>query len=541
MVAALIGSLSACRSAETRPSEPDAGRFDELGVLPSRVEVVARADELAVQGERAGGEKGVQLTRRAADLRRRLWRLERRDTDALEGVELYRAAGRAAWPGACEASLDALLLEGELLRDPAETYRGVYLLHKTASARRCRERSDSALLSLGGWKPPLNVLAELDRKAVSDAAASAPAAQASARLDSSGSVVVPVLSVQDSRSPARITKVERYGSVDAARVVIFVTHPTLFEVGFLEAEAARGPRLFVDIERASYAGADGFEVGGIVQKVRLGERKGGTRVVLDLASTVYRKVFYLPEPFRLVIDVSKHATPDVKSSHGQPLSIRRVVLDPGHGGHDPGATGPGGLREKDVTLDIAHRAAPLLARELGVVTLLTRDGDDFVALDERAARANAFHADLFVSIHCNASEDGRAGGVMTFVLDESRDAVASRIAARENAASAAAAAELANAMSRVVDVGGRARSLHFADLLQRATMASLSGHYPDVSDQGIRRAGFYVLAGARMPAVLFETSFISNPTSESRLNTGDYRQRMADGIVNAVRAYREGR
>jgi N-acetylmuramoyl-L-alanine amidase len=164
-----------------------------------------------------------------------------------------------------------------------------------------------------------------------------------------------------------------------------------------------------------------------------------------------------------------------------------------------------------------------------------------VPLDERAARANAFHADLFVSVHCNASEDGRAGGVMTFVLDESRDALAARIAARENAASPAAAAELAGAMSRVVDVGGRARSLHFAELLQRATMASLAGHYPGVPDQGIRRAGFYVLAGARMPSVLFETSFISNPASELRLNTGDYRQRLADGIVNAVRAYREGR
>ena len=97
------------------------------------------------------------------------------------------------------------------------------------------------------------------------------------------------------------------------------------------------------------------------------------------------------------------------------------MLDPGHGGHDPGASGPSGLREKDVTLDIAHRAAPLIARELGISTLLTRDSDDYVALDERTARANAFQADLFVSIHCNASEDGAGRGVMTFVLDDSRD------------------------------------------------------------------------------------------------------------------------
>src|SRR5690606_19536524 len=124
-------------------------------------------------------------------------------------------------------------------------------------------------------------------------------------------------------------------------------------------------------------------------------------------------------------------------------AIRRVALDPGHGGHDPGAVGPRGLREKDVTLDIAHRAGPLIAQELGISTLLTRDTDVYVPLDERAAKANAFGADLFVSIHCNASADPSARGIMTFVLDESEDPLAMHVAARENAASPAAAAELA--------------------------------------------------------------------------------------------------
>ncbi len=194
-----------------------------------------------------------------------------------------------------------------------------------------------------------------------------------------------------------------------------------------------------------------------------------------------------------------------------------------------------------MTLDIAHRAAPILARELGITTLLTRDGDDYVPLDGRTARANAFGGDLFVSIHCNASEDPAAHGYMTFVLADSRDALASSIAARENAASAAAAAELANVMSRVLDAGSVARSVELAELLQRSAGASLAASYSDAQDGGVKRAGFYVLAGARMPAVLFETSFISNPTEESRLNTNDYRQKMADAIVNAVRAFREGR
>jgi N-acetylmuramoyl-L-alanine amidase len=164
----------------------------------------------------------------------------------------------------------------------------------------------------------------------------------------------------------------------------------------------------------------------------------------------------------------------------------------------------------------------------------------FVPLDERVARANAFSSDLFVSIHCNASETVGSRGVMTFVLDASRDDLAMRVAARENAASAEASVELANAMSHVLDAGSLARSNHFAELLQRSAVASLSPHYPDVADQGVKSAGFYVLAGARMPAVLFETSFISNLTEERRLDTGDYRQKIADAIVNAVRAYRDG-
>jgi N-acetylmuramoyl-L-alanine amidase len=193
-----------------------------------------------------------------------------------------------------------------------------------------------------------------------------------------------------------------------------------------------------------------------------------------------------------------------------------------------------------VTLDIAHRAAPLVARELSISTLLTRDTDDYVALDERAARANAFKADLFISIHANASENPASSGIMTFVLDEAGDALASQIAARENSASAAAAAEFANAMSRVLDAGSLQESLHFAELLQRSSMASIGARYGKVKDHGVKRAGFYVLAGAQMPAVLYEASFISNPQGEVHLNTADYRQKMADAIVNAVRAYRDG-
>src|SRR5690606_30369539 len=273
-------------------------------------------------------------------------------------------------------------------------------------------------------------------------------------------------------APARITKVERYGAEESARLVVFMTHPALFKGGVLEAEAGRGPRVYLDIERASYAGRQSFDVGGLVERVRLGSQGNGTRLVLDLSAPVFHRVFYLPEPFRLIIDVSKTPPAEPEQRTTGERSVKRIVLDPGHGGHDPGAVGPSGLREKDVTLDIAHRAAPLVARELGISTLLTRDTDDFVPLAERTARANAFQADLFISLHCNASEEAGSEGIMTFILDESKDALASQIAARENEASQAAAAELATVMSRVLGVGSVKESLHFAELLQRAAMAS---------------------------------------------------------------------
>jgi N-acetylmuramoyl-L-alanine amidase len=198
------------------------------------------------------------------------------------------------------------------------------------------------------------------------------------------------------------------------------------------------------------------------------------------------------------------------------------------------------VREKDVTLDIAHRVAPVLA-EKGVQVVLTRDDDRFVSLEERTARANAFGADLFVSIHCNASESRGRRGIETYVLDTTRDEIAARVAARENATTQAASAELASILGgmRMADEG--ARSTRFAQLLERAATTAVQTKYGDAVDGGVHTAGFYVLVGARMPSVLFETSYISNATEEQRLGTPEYRQLVADAIANAVQAYREGR
>jgi N-acetylmuramoyl-L-alanine amidase len=348
------------------------------------------------------------------------------------------------------------------------------------------------------------------------------------------------------RDPARIVGVEPLSGEDAARVVIRLSAPALFQVGVVGGEGpSANPRVFVDVARATSRGVS-REIAsrGLVQRVRLGAHAGGTRVVLDLSTaSTSRRVFYLPDPFRIVVDVGTRVRP-AAAPPGAPREVRRIAVDPGHGGNDSGAIGPTGLREKDVTLDIAHRLAPLLAHELGVETLLTRDADVYVPLDLRAARANTFHADLFVSIHCNASENGAARGVQTFILDEAKDpeGVAAKVAARENAASGGLATpDLTAILTKLNPAELSARSRHVADLLQRSALSSLLPRYPDLRDQGVKTAGFFVLVGADMPAVLFETSFISNTDEEARLATADYRQKLADAVLNAVRAYKAGK
>jgi N-acetylmuramoyl-L-alanine amidase len=173
--------------------------------------------------------------------------------------------------------------------------------------------------------------------------------------------------------------------------------------------------------------------------------------------------------------------------------------------------------------------------------VLTRDDDRFVSLEERTARANAFGADLFVSIHCNASEGKVRRGVETYVLDTTRDEIAARVAARENATSQAASAELGSLLGGMRLAEESARSLRFAQLLQRASIAALEIRYGDAFDGGVHTAGFYVLVGARMPSVLYESSYVSNANEEQRLGSEEGRQLLADAIANAILAYRQGR
>ncbi len=559
--------------------------IQETAILPPRAETVAVADAVAIAAHRSGRTaEGASLSMLAADLRARLWRLDQTLSDAREAVELYGAASLAAptVEEGCEADRRRALLAGDLARDAGLAYRELYLASRRQEGRaspdggpaappasRCLSSVDMALAAAVAYRPSGEAMRALEHDgdlaagaarrgaaspllgAMPSGVADRPPASAAVAPDGSaapgGDVVVSPKEDAVGKDPVKVVAVEPLSGEDAARVVIRLSAPATFQVGVLGADGAQAnPRVFVDVARASSKGlAREIAGSGLVRRVRLGAHAGGTRIVLDLSAVAARRVFYLPDPFRIVVDVGTRVRAEA-SAPGAPREVRRVAVDPGHGGTDAGAVGPTGLKEKDVTLDIAHRLAPLLAHELGVETLLTRDSDAYVPLDLRAARANTFHADLFISIHCNASENGAARGVQTFVLDEARDpdGVAAKVAARENAQrgrDAATGADLAAVLMRLNPAELSARSRHVADLLQRSALGSLQPRYPDTRDQGVKTAGFFVLVGADMPAVLFETAFISNADEEGRLATADYRQKLADSILNAVRAYKAGK
>jgi N-acetylmuramoyl-L-alanine amidase len=337
-------------------------------------------------------------------------------------------------------------------------------------------------------------------------------------------------------APPRIVRVDAWAAPDSARIVVELDRAAGYRAGDELLPGAKWPRTFLELDGVDLGGPPrDLPEEGVVTHVRAEASITGSRLSVDLDGRAFRRVFYMQEPYRIVLDVARRP-PGGRA----PRELSRVVIDPGHGGKDTGAVGPSGLAEKDVTLDVARRVARALAGQ-GIAVVLTRDDDRFVTLEERTARANASSADLFVSIHCNASEGRVRHGVETYVLDTTNDEIALRVAARENATTPAASADLSSMLNRMRLTDQAQRSTRFARLLERSALSTLQSKYPDVGEGGVHVAGFYVLVGARMPSALFESSYISNPMEEQRLTSAEYRQLLADAIDNAIKAYREGR
>jgi N-acetylmuramoyl-L-alanine amidase len=544
------GARSTAESNEAGAASDDLPRARALGEgkgeLPPRADALAMAETLEARALReAAGARAAALHLAAARLVERVWRVEGRERDASEAIDLYRAASRdPAAVGACEAALAGARLAGDAAHDATVTYTELYRTQRRfaplreASAadgglpvepgRSCRGDVEEALVALAAFRPPQRVLdaveAGMAGEGIGIPAEAGPDAGAAAL-----------------ERPPRIVRIESWPGRDAARIVVVLDRPARYRIDDEVVGDATAARTFLDLDGVDLGSAPRdapiLSSRGIVSRIRADSTSTGARVVVDLDGRAYRRAFVMRDPYRIVVDVAHHP-PGV--SGRSPRAVTRVVLDPGHGGKDTGATGPGGLREKDVTLDIARRVAPVLSAK-GVQVVLTRDDDRFISLEERTARANAFGADLFVSIHCNATEKGARRGVETYVLDTSRDELAARVAARENATTQAATAELASILGDLRLADQSQRSTRFAQLVERAASSAINARYGDSVDAGVHTAGFYVLVGADMPSVLLETSYISNPVEEQRLASEEYRQILADAIANAVKAYREGR
>ena len=220
------------------------------------------------------------------------------------------------------------------------------------------------------------------------------------------------------------------------------------------------------------------------------------------------------------------------------LGARRIVIDAGHGGHDPGTIGRAGLQEKDLVLDVALRLERMIRSELGAEVIMTRSTDVFVELVERTAIANTKGADLFLSIHANASRNPRARGIETYFLNFAQDPHAEAVAARENAISAGTLKDLQGLVKAITLNSKIDESRDFATSVQEAMVSQQRSHHP-VEDRGVHQAPFYVLIGANMPSVLAEVAFVSNPEDEKKLKSPEFREVIARSLLRGVRDYLE--
>jgi len=218
------------------------------------------------------------------------------------------------------------------------------------------------------------------------------------------------------------------------------------------------------------------------------------------------------------------------------LKVRRVIVDAGHGGRDTGAIGRSGTQEKEVSLAIARRLGEILTGR-GLEVILTRDQDVFVPLEARAQMANEAKGDLFISIHCNSSAGRALHGIETYTLNTASDRYSIRLAARENASSEKRISDLQFILADLATKANTEESSRLASAIQQSMVERLKERYPDVRSLGTKQALFYVLLGVKMPSILVESSFLSNPEEEKRLRTRSYQFQIAEAIAAGVQDF----
>jgi len=300
-----------------------------------------------------------------------------------------------------------------------------------------------------------------------------------------------------------------------------------------------------------------------LRRIRLGQYSADVvRVVLDMNGPRAHQAFMIAHPTQLVIDILSHglsqkspanevaAKPELAAQKQLARSkkadlpppgagLRKIVLDPGHGGKDPGAIGSTGIAEKDVVLAVAKKLARRLKTELGVQVVLTRSDDRFVPLEDRTALANNEAADLFISLHVNASPNEEARGIETYYLDNTTDEAAVRLAARENGTSRRNISDLQFILSDMTQNMKLEDSITLAHRLQGALIGGMSKVSAEVKDLGVKKALFHVLVGARMPSVLVEMLFITNRGEANMMSQESNQDALVESLFEGIQKFGE--
>lgn len=384
---------------------------------------------------------------------------------------------------------------------------------------------------------------------------------------------------------AVLTQVRYWSNEDYTRVVLQLDREVRFEKSIL----SNPDRIYFDLQetRLMRQGVDrSYDVNGLfLKQIRVAQNRAGVvRVVLDFDAINRHTVFALYDPYRIVIDTRGHPdsnrhlaendepepiqtaegviplsteseeeprevkaalpVPASPSSNGDyslirtlGLKVGRVVIDPGHGGRDTGTIGPSGLLEKDLVLDVSRRLKELLEKRLGLDVILTRSDDRFIPLEERTAIANQKGADLFISIHANASRNRRVSGIETFVLDFATTPAEQEVASRENASAQRTIRELEDLLKQIALGDYNQESRDLASAIQTSLFEEVRRHRPANQNRGVKQAPFIVLMGSNMPSILTEIGFISNPEDEAFFRRDDSRDSVALALFRGVEGY----
>lgn len=382
----------------------------------------------------------------------------------------------------------------------------------------------------------------------------------------------PLDSPREAASTGELTRVKdirHWSTPTYTRVVVDLERPLKYTSNLLKEDPKnkKPGRLYVDIENASVSSDIESSIpikDGLLLRARAGQyNKNKVRVVLDIDNIQGYKIFHLYDPFRIVIDVkgterktvtakteppskkrtvrngirrAKEPEDSVSLARQLGLNVRRIVIDPGHGGKDPG-TYYGKLKEKDIVMNLARTLKPRIEKRLGCDVILTRTRDVFVPLEKRTAFANVKKADLFVSLHVNSHNQSWVKGIETYFLNMTTDKRVIMLAAAENATSEKNISDLQVILRDLMFNTKINESSRLAREVQDGIITRLRGKYKNIKSLGVKQAPFYVLIGAEMPSVLVETGFMSNPHERRLLSSRAYLDRLADGIVTGIDAY----